>query len=165
MIPLELAFDLGKIALVVGTVLALVPYVVLAERKICAWIQDRTGPNRVGLFGIGKRMGLGQPLADGIKLIFKEDLAPAGADRALFTAAPVLVLIPALAALAVVPFGTDVRILGHVVPLQIADLSVGMLWVLAVGALSVFGLALGGWASNNKYSLMGGVRATAQLVS
>lgn len=165
MIPLDLWLDLAKIALVMGGVLTLVPYVVLAERKICAWMQDREGPNRVGLFGIGRRLGLGQPLADGIKLLFKEDLVPAGADRTLFTLAPVLVLLPALATFAIIPFGCDIDLLGRRVPLQIADLNVGVLYFLALGAFSVYGLALGGWASNNKFSLMGGLRATAQLIS
>ena len=165
MIPLDLWIDLAKIALVLGGVLTLVPYVVLAERKICAWIQDRQGPNRVGILGIGRRLGLGQTLADGIKLLFKEDLVPAGADRFLFALAPVLVLLPALATFAIIPFGCDVTLFGRRVPLQIADLNVGLLYFLALGAFSVYGLALGGWASNNKFSLMGGLRATAQLIS
>ncbi len=154
-----------KVAFLIGVVLAVVPFLTLAERKGCAWLQDRMGPSRVGLLGFGKRFGLGQPLADGIKLIFKEDLIPAGADRTLFAIAPVLVLLPALATLLVVPFGCDVEILGRRIQLQGADLNIGILWFLALGAFSVYGLALGGWASNNKYSLMGGIRSTAQLIS
>ena len=164
-VPPALWFDLGKIALVLGAVLAVVPYLVMAERKICAWMQDRKGPNRVGIFGMGNRLALGQPLADGIKLLFKEDLVPAGADRGLFFAAPVLVLVPPLATLAIVPFGADLMLFGLRIPLQIADLNIGLLYFLALGAFSVYGLALGGWASNNKYSLMGGLRSTAQLIS
>lgn len=165
MIPADLWFDLGKVALVVGAVLSVVPYLVMAERKICAWMQDRKGPNRVGILGLGNRLALGQPLADGIKLLFKEDLVPSGADRRLFAVAPILVLVPALATFAIIPFGCDVTLFGHRVALQVADLSIGLLYFLALGACSVYGLALGGWASNNKYSLMGGLRATAQLIS
>ncbi len=161
----ELIVDLAKVAFLIGAVLAVVPFLTLAERKGCAWLQDRMGPSRVGMLGIGKRFGLGQPLADGIKLIFKEDTVPAGADVFLFTLAPILVLLPALATLIVVPLGCDIDLLGHRVQLQGADLNIGILWFLALGAFSVYGLALGGWASNNKFSLMGGIRSTAQLIS
>lgn len=162
---MDLWIDLVRVALVAGGVLGLVPLLSLAERKICAWIQDREGPNRVGLFGIGRGLGFGQPLADGLKLLFKEDLVPAGADRFLFKIAPLLVLLPALATFAVIPFGCDVEILGRRVALQAADLNLGLLYFLALGTSSVLGLALGGWASNNKYALMGGLRSTAQLIS
>ena len=161
----ELIVDLAKVAFLIGVVLAVVPFLTLAERKGCAWLQDRMGPSRVGILGFGKRLGLGLPLADGIKLIFKEDLVPAGADRFLFTVAPILVLLPAIATFLVVPFGCDIVVAGRAIQLQGADLNIGILWFLALGAFSVYGLALGGWASNNKFSLMGGIRSTAQLIS
>jgi NADH-quinone oxidoreductase subunit H len=145
-----------KILFVLGFfVLGLVPLLVLLERRISAWIQSRIGPNRVG------PGGLLQPLADLIKFLFKEDVRPAGADRFLYVCGPLLVLVPPALGLVVIPFGNRI---GNE-PLQVADLSVGILFTMSVLSVAVYGLAFGGWASNNKYSLLGGLRASAQLIS
>ena len=178
-LPDELAVKLIPVALVLGGLLAVVPVLVLLERKICAWIQDRDGPNRVGVIGpdspfeilgikSGNRRILGgfmQPLADAIKLITKEAFVPASADRFLFAMGPFFALMPPFLAFAVAPLAPDIDLFGQHVKLQIADLNVGLLWVLAVASLSAYGLAFGGWASNNKFALIGGVRAMAQMIS
>ncbi len=157
-----IGFDLAKIVIVMGALLTAVPFLVYLERKVSAWIQDRRGPNRVGPYG------LLQTIADGIKLLFKEDLTPAETDKFLFSLAPCLVFIPPALGFAVIPWGTSFA-WGEggrdVVNLQIADLSVGVLWVLMASSFTVYGLSFGGWASNNKWSLLGGVRASAQMIS
>lgn len=155
----EIAIPLARIAVVIGGLLSLVPFLTLMERKVCAYIQDRIGPNRVGPWG------LLQPMADGLKLLMKEEIIPDGADRFAFLLAPALVMIPPLATLAIIPFGSSVTLFGETIRLQVADLPIGVLFFLGVASLSVYGLALGGWSSGNKYSLMGGLRACAQLVS
>jgi len=166
MIWVEIGISLIKIALLLFVILTLVAYLSLAERRISAFIQDRLGPNRVGPFG------LLQPVADGIKFIFKEDIIPERANKAIYILAPAISLVTALIALAVIPIGkgfyTD--IFGHLkdpifVRFQIADINVGLLYVLAVGSLGVYGVVLGGWASNSKYSLLGGLRSAAQMIS
>lgn len=145
-----------KIVFVLGFfVLGLVPLLVILERRISAWIQSRIGPNRVG------PGGLLQPLADLIKFLFKEDILPAGADRFLYVCGPLLVLVPPALGLVVIPFGNRI---GNE-PLQVANLSVGILFTMSVLSVAVYGLAFGGWASNSKYSLLGGLRASAQLIS
>ena len=148
-----------------------IAYAILLERKIVAWIQDRIGPNRVG------PAGLLQPLADGIKLFFKEDFTPPKADRWLFLLAPAFVVIPALVGWAVIPWGgyvvlPDISLFGLNIisggaPLYVgaADVSIGIVYILAVGGIGAYGTVLGGWASNNKYSFLGGVRATGQMIS
>ena len=148
-----------KASLVYGVLLATAALMSLAERKVSAWLQLRHGPNRVGPFG------LLQPLADGVKFIFKEEVVPAGANRWLFRLAPALAAMPAMLTVAVIPFGTSVTIAERVVPLSITDLDIGVLYVLALSGLAVYGAILGGWASNSKYSLMGGLRASAQMIS
>lgn len=162
----EIGISVVKIALVFFVVLTLVAYLTLAERRVSAFIQDRLGPNRVGPFG------LLQPLADGIKFIFKEDIIPARADKSFYVLAPALSLVTALIALAVIPIGKgfDTTIFGLLkepvrVDFQIADINAGLLYVLAVTSLSVYGVVLGGWSSNSKYSLLGGLRAAAQMIS
>ncbi len=147
-------------------VVGLVPVAVYLERRVSAFIQGRLGPNRVDLPLIGRLGGilpggLAQPLADVVKLLFKEDVIPEKADRFLFVAGPLLVFIPPAVGFAVIPFGN--RIGDHA--LQIADLNVGILFAMSILSVAVYGLAFGGWASNNKYSLMGGLRASAQLIS
>ena len=166
MIWAELGITIIKIALVFFVVLTLVAYLTLAERRVSAFIQDRIGPNRVGPFGFL------QPLADGVKFIFKEDIIPKDANKYLYIAAPAFALITALAALAVVPIGRgfETTLFGLLqeplyVKLQIADLNVGLLYILAIGSLGVYGVVLGGWASNSKYSFLGGLRGAAQMVS
>ena len=130
-----------------------------AERRVSGWMQDRLGPNRVGFQGIL------QPIADGIKFLFKEDLIPDHVDKPLYVLAPAMVLIPALVTIAVVPFGSAITVLGHEIPLQIADVNIGILYILAITSLGVYGVVLGAWASNNKYSLLGGLRSSAQMIS
>uniref|UniRef100_A0A831UDL5 NADH-quinone oxidoreductase subunit H n=1 Tax=Geobacter metallireducens TaxID=28232 RepID=A0A831UDL5_GEOME len=158
-VTLDIAIHLAKIALIFFVVLTLAAYLVFAERKVLAWIQDRKGPNRVGPFG------LLQPLADLIKLLTKEDFRPAGADRWLFYLAPAMAAVPAILTFAVIPFGAPVTLLGREVPLQVADLNVGLLFFLALSSIAVYGVALGGWASNSKYALLGSIRGLAQLIS
>ncbi len=133
----------------------------LAERKFSAWMQYRIGPNRVGPFG------LLQPLADGVKFIFKEELMPAGANKMLFRFAPVIAALPSMMTIAVIPFTTKDVVLGgwNIGTFSIVNLDIGVLYILALGGLSVYGLIIGGWASNSKYSLLGGLRASAQMIS
>ena len=145
-------------------------YLILLERKVCAWIQDRIGPNRTNLsFGVlplkGHMFGLGQPLADGLKLFLKEEYAPLGVDRALFVLAPIAVVIPALVAWAVVPWGGYLSWGDGALAITAAPIDIGVVYILAVGSLAVYGVVLGGFASNNKYSFFGGLRATAQMLS
>jgi NADH-quinone oxidoreductase subunit H len=151
--------SLIKILAVIGGLLGAVAYLVLAERKISAYIQNRLGPNRVGPWG------LLQPLADGLKFMFKEDVIPTHVNRVLYLAAPVAILIPALMGFAVVPFGDTITIMGRTIRLQVADLNIGILYILATASLGVYGVVLAGWASNSKYALLGGIRASAQMIS
>jgi len=148
-----------KIILALGVVLLLSAYMVLVERKLLGRFQIRYGPNRAGWFG------LLQPLADGIKLLLKEDIVPAASDRVLFLYIPAVSAAMPLLILAVIPFGDSFGFAGDRVPMVIADLNVGLLYILALSSLSVYGVALGGWASNAKFSLLGAVRATAQMLS
>ncbi len=129
------------------------------ERRGAGLIQDRLGPNRAGPFGIF------QPLADGIKLFTKEDIVPKKAHKILFALGPVLFALPAFSAYAVIPFGDKIVIGGKEIILQVADVSIGFLYVVAIGSMAVYGIVLGGWGSNNKYSILGGLRSTAQLIS
>lgn len=148
-----------KLAVVLAVLLLVAAYLVLIERKFLARLQIRYGPNRAGPFG------LLQPIADGIKLIAKEDIVPAAADRTLFLLAPAVVTMTALLMFAVVPIGRDITLFGRTVPMVISDLNVGLLFVFALSSLGVYGVALGGWASNSKYSLLGGIRGAAQMIS
>jgi NADH-quinone oxidoreductase subunit H len=149
----------GKLVLIFAVVLTLAAYLVLAERKILARMQLRYGPNRVGPFGML------QPLADVIKLLTKEDFIPGRSDRWLFMLAPGMAAVTALLAFAVVPFGPPVTLFGRQIPLVVCDLNIGVLYFLGLSSLAVYGVALGGWASNSKYSLLGGIRGLAQLIS
>jgi NADH-quinone oxidoreductase subunit H len=209
-IPPWVIIALAAFAIIMGTV----AYMILLERKVAAWAQDRVGPNRVGLgFGIipflkdRKMGGLGQPMADGLKFLFKEDYRPGGVDRILFTIAPAIMMAVIVLAMAVIPWGgsyrgsasvdvtgaadvsarvaarlpVGVRLEGEPVvrqvdgrqvasfvyqyPFQIARLNIGVLFLVAMLSLSVYGIVLGGWASNNKYSFLGALRATAQMIS
>ncbi|OLC08879.1 MAG: NADH-quinone oxidoreductase subunit H [Gemmatimonadetes bacterium 13_1_40CM_70_11] len=154
-----LVTSIVKIVVVFTVVMVGVALLTLAERRICAWMQDRLGPNRVG------PEGLLQPAADGLKNLLKEETLPAQADRLLFVLAPALAFVPALLAVAVVPFGAPLPTPWGDVPLVVADLPVGFLYILAIGSLGVYGVVLAGWSSNNKYSLLGGLRSSAQMIS
>lgn len=148
-----------KLGIVLLVLLLIAAYLVWLERKFLARLQIRYGPNRAGKFG------LLQPIADTIKMLTKEDIVPAAADRFIFLLAPAVVATTALMMFAVVPFGTHLTILGKKVPLVITDLNVGLLFVFALSSLGVYGVAMGGWASNSKYSLLGGIRGAAQMIS
>ena len=151
-----------KIAVVMGVVLLTVAFLTLAERKVLSWMQDRMGPMEVGPYGIL------QPIADGIKLFFKEDIVPAGANRLLFSLAPILSLVPAFIGFAVVPYGPnrEIELFGVTIkPFIITDINIGILYILAFASIGAYGVILGGWASNNKYSLLGGLRSAAQVIS
>lgn len=135
-------------------------YLTLLERRVLARMQVRIGPNRAGPWG------LLQPVADGLKLVFKEEVLPEGADRRLFILAPIVTVIPALILLAVVPFGPELWAFGRTIDLGLADdINVGILYLSAVTSIAVYGIVLAGWSSNNKYALMGGIRSSAQMVS
>jgi NADH-quinone oxidoreductase subunit H len=148
-----------KLGVVLVGLLLLAAYLVLVERKFLGRLQIRYGPNRAGKYG------LLQPFADTIKMLTKEDIVPAEADRVIFLLAPAVVAIEALLIFAVVPFGASITLLGKKIPMVITDLNVGLLYVFALASLGVYGVALGGWASNSKYSLLGGIRGAAQMIS
>lgn len=156
---LDILILLAKLALIYLVVMTAAAYLVLGERKILARMQDRVGPNRVG------PRGLLQPLADVIKMLTKEDVRPAGADKWLFYLAPAMAAVPAILTFAVIPFGAPVELFGRRVTLQVTDLNIGLLFFMALSSIAVYGVALGGWASNSKYSLLGSIRGLAQLIS
>jgi NADH-quinone oxidoreductase subunit H len=170
------------LVIVVHVILIFVAYAIYLERKISAYIQDRVGPNRTGFdFGLPflkplrGMLGLGQPLADGLKFLIKEDYTPERVDKILFTLAPAIIIIPALIGFAIIPWGGmwdvpsfsvgPVNVEGGLVHVAGAYVNVGVVYLVAVAALGVYGVTLGGWASNNKYSFLGGLRATAQMLA
>jgi NADH-quinone oxidoreductase subunit H len=155
----QLITSIVVILIVLHLALGAAAYLILLERKICAWVQDRIGPNRVG------PLGLLQPLADGLKLFFKEEFMPRGADRALFLLAPALTAIMAIIGFAIIPWAGVLEIAGEQVKIMAADVNIGIIYLVATTALGVYGVGLGGWASNNKYSFLGGLRASAQMIS
>jgi NADH-quinone oxidoreductase subunit H len=148
-----------KSLIIVVVMLTGFAYMTWVERKAVARLQTRYGPNRAGPYG------LFQPLADGVKLIFKEELIPSQADRVIFVLAPIITLLPALLLFAVVPMGNAVQVGASTIRFQLADINVGVLYVLAITSIAVYGITLAGWASNNKYALLGGLRSTAQMIS
>ncbi len=148
-----------KIGIVISILLLVVAYLIWVERKVMAHMQIRLGPMRVGWHG------LLQPIADGIKLIFKEDLIPANASKIIFVMAPVISVVPALITFAVIPFGDTISIMGVTLDMVITDINIGILFILAVTSVGVYGILLGGWSSNNKYSLLGSLRSSAQMIS
>ena len=194
LISSQLFVSLHVMAIVVHVILIGVAYSIYLERKISAYIQDRVGPNRVGfdfgllwlksfftlpgvrLLRLDRALGLGQPLADGVKFMLKEDYRPTNVDKVLFTLAPIIVVSPALIGFMIIPWGGvwdmpvfDLPLVGQIggEPVHIAgaNINIGVIYLLAVGSLSVYGVTLGGWASNNKYSFLGGLRCTAQMIS
>src|SRR3989440_8382296 len=148
-----------KVFVVFNLIMVGVALLTLLERRVCAWMQDRLGPNRVG------PQGIFQPAADGLKNFLKEETSPAMADKALFTLAPIVSFVPALLTFAVIPFASPLPTRWGLVPMVVADLPVGFLYILAISSLGVYGIVLAGWSSNNKYALLGGVRASAQMIS
>ena len=148
-----------KIGVVIGVLLLIIAYLIWVERKVMAHMQVRLGPMRVGWHG------LLQPIADGLKLIFKEDIIPAHASKVVFVLAPVISTVPALMAIAVIPFGDTISIFGRSIDMVITDVNIGILFILAVTSVGVYGVILGGWSSNNKYSLLGALRSSAQMIS
>ncbi|MDP6924200.1 MAG: NADH-quinone oxidoreductase subunit NuoH [Candidatus Scalindua sp.] len=148
-----------KIGIVIGVLLLVIAYLIWVERKVMAHMQVRLGPMRVGWHG------LLQPIADGLKLITKEDIIPANASKILFVLSPVIAMIPALLSIAVIPFGDTITIMGVSIDMVITDVNIGILFILAVSSVGVYGILLGGWSSNNKYSLLGGLRSSAQMIS
>ena len=148
-----------KAAVVLGGILFSLMILIYAERRIAAFIQDRLGPNRVG------PQGSLQSVADGLKFLFKEDIIPYHVDKVLYLLAPIAMLIPALVLFSVIPYGDKLVVFGKEIPLQIANPDVGILFIFAVASLGLYGIIFGAWASNNKYSLLGGLRSAAQMVS
>ncbi|MDP8228804.1 MAG: NADH-quinone oxidoreductase subunit NuoH [Candidatus Electryoneaceae bacterium] len=153
-----------KVIAVISIVLGLATILTWVERKQSAVMQDRIGANRADIFGI-RIIGLFQPFADAIKMITKEDFVPPFADKKLHMLAPALTFIPVILVFAVIPLGPPIEIAGRVVTMQIADINIGLLYIFAFGGLAVYGSVIGGWASNNKYTVIAGIRSTAQMIS
>jgi NADH-quinone oxidoreductase subunit H len=159
---METTLFLDKLILVVsvfGASLGIAMYSTLAERKFAAFFQDRIGPNRAGIFGIL------QPLADGVKLFMKEEIIPSQSNKFLFIMGPALFMVTALMTSAVIPWSTPLQLEGRVMELQVTDISIGLLYTFGVVSLGIYGIMIGGWASNNKFSLMGALRASSQMIS
>ncbi len=148
-----------KIGVIFTVLMLIVAYLTFAERKVLAYLQVRIGPNRVG------PRGWLQPIADGLKLFVKEDLVPSGSQKFVFMLAPCLIIVPALLVWAVIPFGEPFEVAGVQVHQVISDINIGVLYILGVSTIGVYGLILGGWSSNSKFSLMGGLRSAAQMIS
>src|SRR5574338_481673 len=147
---------LAKIVAIIVPLMLCVAYLTLAERKVIGWMQVRRGPNRVTFFGIRWLGGWAQPIADGLKLLVKEIIVPTGANKFLFVLAPIMAIMPALAAWAIIPFGPE---------LILSNIDAGLLYILAITSLGVYGIIIAGWASNSKYAFLGSMRSAAQMVS
>ena len=147
------------IAAIITLSMVVAMYSTYAERKIAAFLQDRVGPNRAGPFGIL------QPMADGLKLFMKEEIIPLTSSKFLFILGPMLAMITAMLTSAVIPWGSTIDVAGHRVPLQIADINIGILYIFGVVSLGVYGIMIGGWASNNKFSLLAAIRGASQMIS
>lgn len=161
---IDIAIVLIKIVCMIGFVIGLVPVLVWAERRGSAFMQDRRGPNRANILGI-RLVGLLHPVADVIKLIVKEDIVPDNANKVYFILAPFLAMVIACCTFAVIPFSNPIELYGRQISLQVADLNVGLLYIFAIAGLGVYGIVLAGWASNNKFALLGGMRSSAQMIS
>ena len=160
--------------LMVSVVMSMAGYSVLAERKVSAWMQGRVGPNRTVLPLVGyvpvigtllRGLGMFQPLADGLKFLFKEEIVPGHVNKIYYYLAPLVALVPALTTMTVLPFGEFVDSTGNKIPLILANLDVGVLFIFAVSSLGVYGIVLAGWSSNSKYPFLGGIRSSAQMIS
>ncbi len=162
LLTIDWAYTIEKmvlIAIVISVSLLIAMYATYAERKIAGVMQDRRGPNRAGPFGIL------QPLADGIKLFFKEEIIPNNSNRWLFVLGPCLAMLTAMMTSAIIPWGSTIEIAGRTIPLQIADINIGILYIFGVVSMGVYGIMIGGWASNNKFSLMAALRGASQAIS
>jgi NADH-quinone oxidoreductase subunit H len=162
LLSIDLALIVEKLVLIIIVVmssLVIAMYATFAERKVAAVMQDRIGPNRAGPFG------LMQPLADGLKLFFKEEIIPSFSSKFLFILGPSLAMLTAMMTSAVIPWGNTITLFGRDIQLQIADINIGILYVFGVVSMGVYGIMIGAWASNNKFSLMGGLRAASQIIS
>lgn len=178
-LPFEIPFESTVLALVKATamiavIMGMAAYAVLVERKVAAWIQGRPGPNRTSLPLIGgipvlgpflTRLGLFQPAADGLKFLFKEDALPGHVNKVYYVLAPLIAFIPAMTTMTVLPFGLWTNAEGVSSPLVLANLDIGILFILAVSSLGVYGIILAGWSANSKYPFLGGIRASAQMIS
>ena len=162
---IDVAIACAKAVVILLIALQVMGMGVFFERKVSAIIQDRIGANRASIFGFAGHGLINTLVADPVKFLLKEDVRPAGADRLLHTIAPVMAVMPAIAAFAVMPFGDVLEIAGRTINLQAASLDVGILYVLAMASLGVYGVVLAGWASNNRWSLLGGIRGSAQMIS
>jgi NADH-quinone oxidoreductase subunit H len=159
---MDIAFVIEKfvlVAIIFGISLVIAMYSTYAERKVAAFLQDRLGPDRAG------PAGMFQPLADGLKMFMKEEIIPSNASKWLFMVGPGLAMLTACIGTAVIPWGSDITIGGRVIPLQVTDINVGLLYIFGVVSLGVYGVMIGGWASNNKYSLLSAIRAASQNIS
>lgn len=162
MLAIDMAMIIEKLVLILVVVMAslgIAMYTTFAERKVAAILQDRRGPNRAGPFG------LLQPMADGLKLFFKEEIIPNFSSKSLFILGPGLAMLTAIMTSAVIPWGDKVELFGRTIQLQVTDVNVAILYIFAVVSMGVYGIMIGGWASNNKYSLMGAIRAASQIIS
>lgn len=158
-IPKQMIVSAVTIFIVSNLMLLSTAYLILLERKIASWVQDRTGPNRVG------PLGLLQPIADGLKMFLKEDYTPANVEKVLFTIGPAMAIVPAMMGWAVIPWGGAIEWGGEILQVMAAPINIGVIYILAIGSLAVYGVVVGAYASNNKYSFLGGLRATAQMLS
>ena len=169
-----LALKVTYAIVMVSVVMSIAGYTVLAERKVCAWMQGRVGPNRTVLPFVAaipiigpflRNLGIFQPLADGLKFLFKEEIVPGHVNKFYYHLAPIVALVPALTTMTVLPFGEFTNAEGHTTPLVLANLDLGILFVFAISSLGVYGIVLAGWSSNSKYPFLGGIRSSAQMIS
>jgi NADH-quinone oxidoreductase subunit H len=154
-----IGFALAKMAVIITIMFLTVSYLVYFERRISAWVQNRLGPNRVGWEGVL------QPFADVLKLVFKEDIVPEKAFKSIHTLAPIIALFIAFSTYAVIPFGPSLSLFGYEIPLVVADINMGILYILALTSIGVYAITFAGWSSGSKYSLLGGIRSSAQMIS